>query len=366
MNKKILFYFGHPAQYLFARNTIKQLIQKSYEIKIIIKTKDVLETLLKNDGMEYENILTKERGGSKISIIFSLLKRNLLLLPIILKFKPDLLIGTDATIAQLGKLLNINRITILEDDYKIIKSLANITYPFTQTIFCPTVCDAGKWDSKKIGYSGYMKLGYLHPNIFKVNKEIINKYKLPDKYAIIRLAKLTAHHDFGIKGIDYEVLEQIINILESKRIKVFLSTEGNIDSKYKQYLLNINPNDIHHILAKSQILICDSQSMSVEASILGVPSIRVSSFAGKISVLEELEHKYNLTFGINPQNINQLFIQLKKLLSIENLQEEFINRRNLMLEDKIDVSKLFTWFIEQYPKSIEIIKIDSKFQNKFK
>ena len=51
---------------------------------------------------------------------------------------------------------------------------------------------------------------------------------------------------------------------------------------------------------------------------------------------------------------------------LENLQEEFINRRNLMLEDKIDVSKLFTWFIEQYPKSIEIIKIDSKFQNKFK
>ena len=52
-----------------------------------------LETVF-NDGMEYENILTKERGGSKISIIFSLLKRNLLLLPIILKFKPDLLIGT--------------------------------------------------------------------------------------------------------------------------------------------------------------------------------------------------------------------------------------------------------------------------------
>jgi len=99
---KILFYFGHPAQYLFLRETIRRLISKSFQVKILIKTKDVLENLLIDDGFEYTNILPQERGKSKLAIAFSLLKRNLALLPILLSFKPNLIIGTDASIAQMG------------------------------------------------------------------------------------------------------------------------------------------------------------------------------------------------------------------------------------------------------------------------
>ena len=363
---KILFYFGHPAQYLFSRNSIKELIKKNHEVKILIKTKDVLEELLKNDKLSYENILPSERGKSKVEIAWSLIKRNMILLPIILKFRPNLLIGTDATIAQIGKLLRIDRITILEDDYDVIKTLADITYPFTQTIFCPTVCQVGKWNNKKIGYKGYMKLGYLHPNVFTLNQTIIDKYQVKEKYMIIRLAKLTAHHDFGMKGINTILLDKLIDILEKKSFQVLLSTEDSVDEKYHAYLLNINPNDIHHLLANASLLICDSQSMSVEASMLGTPSFRVSSFAGKISVLEELEQKYQLTFGIPPEKTELLLKKLEKLLKISNLKEEFQQRRNIMLQDKIDVSSFFTWFIENYPKSVDTMNDNPDYQKQFK
>jgi uncharacterized protein len=366
MRKKILFYFGHPAQYLFARATIKKLIQNNHEVKITIKTKDVLETLLKNDGMVYENILQSERGTSKLSIAFSLLKRVIILLPIILKFKPDFLIGTDATIAQLGRLLNIHRVTILEDDYNIIKSLAKITYPFTETILCPTVCEVGKWDEKKVGYDGYMKLGYLHPNVFKFNQKIVDSYGLKNKYVIIRLAKLTAHHDFGISGINNILLDRLIDTLEKECLQVIISTESTIDDKYNKYILRINPNDIHHLLINSHLLISDSQSMSVEASVLGVPSLRLSDFAGKISVLEELENKYDLTFGISPNDTGKLFSKLTELLSMDDLKNDFMIRRDAMLQDKIDVSSFFTWFLENYPKSVEIMKKNPEFQYSFK
>ncbi len=130
-----LFYFGHPSQYLFLRESIKRLAKSGdNRIVILIKTKDVLENLLNNDGYEYINILPRERGKSKLSIAFNLLKRNLKIFPILLRTKPDLLIGTDASLAQLGKMLNINRITITEDDYSVIKTLGNLTYPFTKTI----------------------------------------------------------------------------------------------------------------------------------------------------------------------------------------------------------------------------------------
>jgi predicted glycosyltransferase len=73
----------------------------------------------------------------------------------------------------------------------------------------------------------------------------------------------------------------------------------------------------------SSLLISDSQSMSVEAAMLGVPSLRYSSFAGKISVLEELEHKYNLTYGIQIGKEEELMRKLDFLLSMKNLSLEF-------------------------------------------
>jgi len=365
-NKKILVYFGHPAQYLFLREAMRILIKKGFDVKIIIKTKDVLEDLVKSDGFEYKNILKNKRGNTKFSIIVSLLKRNLKLIPIILKFKPNLMISTDATIAQLGKLFNIQRITITEDDYEIIKPLANVSYPLTNYILCPKICSVGRFENKKIGYDGYMKLAYLHPSVFNFKKEIIEKYKIQDKFAIIRLAQLTAFHDKGIKGISYTFLDHIIKELVSKNIRPIISCEYEIDDEYKKYTLKINPSDIHHLLKEASILICDSQSMSVEASILGTPSLRYSSFAGRISVLEELEHKYKLTFAFQIGKENELIKKLNNILNINNFEDEFDKKKNIMLSDKINVTKFLVWFIENYPKSADEMLKDSKIQEQYK
>lgn len=362
---KILVYFGHPAQYLFLREAIRRLISKGFQVKILIKTKDVLENLLIQSGLEYTNILPQERGKTKLSIAYSLLKRNLVLLPIFLRFKPNLVIGTDAAIAQMGMLLNINRITITEDDYAVIKTLGDLSYPFAQTILCPEVCSVGKWNAKKIGYAGYMKLGYLHPNVFRPDKKVVEEYKLKKDYVIIRLAKLTAHHDFGIKGISYDFLEKLISIIHSKSMQVYISSEDTLDDKYKKYLLKINPKDIHHVLSFASLLICDSQSMSVEAAMLGVPSLRYSSFSGRISVLEELERIYELTFGINPEHPEILISKLEELLAMSNLREEFQSRKVKMLADKIDVTPFLVWFLENYPESAINMKENPAFQNRF-
>jgi predicted glycosyltransferase len=363
---KILFYFGHPAQYLFLRGTMRELLEKGHSIKILIKTKDVLDKLLIRDGFQFDNILPEERGRSKVSIILSLLKRNYRLYPILKDYKPDLLIGTDASLAQIGNLLKIDRITITEDDYDVIKNLGKLTYPFTQTILCPKVCDVGKWEHKKVGYSGYMKLGYLHPNVFKKDASIIQAYSFPEKYIILRLAKLTAHHDFGIKGLNNDILDNIIEIIQEKAFTVFISAEGKVETKYQKYLLEIKPEDMHQVLAHSSMLICDSQSMSVEAAMLGVPSIRFSDFSGRISVLEELEHVYALTYGIKTSDEAGMLSKLNFLLNLNDLSMEFQSRRAKMLSDKIDVTCFLVWFISSYPKSHQIMKENPDYQINFK
>lgn len=351
-----LFYFGHPAQYLFLRETMRRLIKANHKVVILIKTKDVLETLVQNDRFEYTNILEKTRGNSKLAVGLSLLKRNFKMIPIILKHKPDLLISTDASVAQLGRVFRINSICTLEDDYHVIKNLADITYPLVTHIVCPNVCSVGKWDRKKIGYEGFMKLGYLHPNVFVPNNEIIEKYHLNEPFFLIRTAKLVAFHDVNAKGISKEILSRLIYKITSFEFKVFISSESELDEEFSKYQLNIDVSDMHHVLYFANGLICDSQSMAVEASMLGVPSIRYSSFCGKISVLEELEHKYLLTKGVPSGDTNLLFNSLEVMLNEPDLKNLFKERKEKMLKDKIDVTSFMEDLLGNYPKSINKYK----------
>ena len=362
---KFAFYFGHPAQFLFARRTIEDLIEHKHEVLIQIKKKDVLEELLKSSKLEYTNIQPKERKNNRMAALLGLFSRNKIMLPALRKFKPDLLISSDASYSQLGLLLNTPCVTILEDDYKVIKKLALLSYPFTSTILCPEVCLVGRWGKKKVGYKGYMKLAYLHPSVFQPNKNIKDKYNLPEKYAIIRLAQLTAYHDEGIKGISENLLISIIDRLKLNGITPVISAEGKIDERYSSLLLNIEAMDMHNVLAHAKLLICDSQSMSVESSMLGIPSLRYSSFSGRISVLEELEKQYGLTYGFPISKSSELLKQLNTILNTPDFENQFQKKRQKMLSEKINVSDFLYWFFTNYPQSVEEMKESAETQINF-
>lgn len=352
---RFLFYFSHPAQYLSMRETIRRLLAKpDNHVTVLIKTKDVLEDLIKHDGIPYTNFLPRQRGTSRLAMALSLLKRVLLLLPIIWKKKPDLLIGTDAALAQVGKLLAISRITILEDDCAVIKSLANLTYPYTQTILCPDVCDVGRWQDKKVGYAGYMKLGYLHPAVFCPDNTVQARYGLHQSYVLVRLSKLGAHHDFDIRGIDPLLLDAIIyEVVERQGYQLWITSEGAMSEPYRRYQLQIHPADMHSVLANATLLISDSQSMSVEAAVLGIPSIRYSDLVGRISVLNELESRYRLTIGIPVSQREQLLPTVQEVLTTEELLAVYQARRQHMLRDKIDVTSFWVDFFENYAVGIK-------------
>lgn len=360
---RILFYFSHPAQFHFSKNAIEELKRKNNVVDLVAKTKDVLTTLLDQKGWSYINIQTKERKHTKLAIVVSLFKRDVKLFKLCRQNKYDLIIGTDASLAHVGFLLKIPVITILEDDYPVIKTLARLTYPFTTHILTPNVCNVGKWERKKIGYDGYMKLAYLHPVRFSVdNKNLAKQFYRP--YYLIRLSDLHAHHDFGIKGISEKYLDIIIAKLRMKG-RVFISSENHLPYKYQKYALKIIASEMHYILSNAEMLICDCQSMAVEAAVLGTPSIRISSFSGRISVLEELEMKYQLTYGFKPENIKQALSKIDQMLMFPGLKNIFINRRNKMLNEKIDVSAFLIWFLENYPQSLEQISESPTYQNRF-
>ncbi len=363
---KILVYVGHPAQYHFMKNALKILKEKGHSLKLLIKTKDVLESIAKEDGWEYENIQPVPRKSSKLAILMASFRRTAKVMRIAKKFQADLLIGEDSSIAQSAKVLRKTSFTITEDDYEVVKNWARLTFPFSSHIVVPTVCRVGKWERKKIGYDGYMKMAYLHPHYFTPNEEIIKDYNISGKYVLVRLAKLTAFHDKGIKGLSNELVNKIIDISTRNGYKVYISSEVDLDSSLESYRLKINPKDIHHIMAFSSLLISDSQSMSVEAAMLGVPSLRFSDFAGRISVLEELEKKYGLTFGIPTSQPDTLIGKLTEVLENDGYKEEFARRHKKMMNDKIDVTAFLVWLIENYPTSVKQISHGFDYMAPFK
>lgn len=367
--KTALFYCGHPAQYHFLKNTMRNLREAGWNVIVLIKTKDILENLLQEDGLPYINIQQTFRKNNKLAILMASFSRTWEVYKIARKNKADILIGTDSSIAQAAWLLRKPSITTLEDDYAVIKNLAKLTYPFSTHIIVPKVCDVGKWDAKKIGYEGYMKLAYLHPKYFSPSKELVRQYGIePDEpYVMIRMAKLVAHHDEGIKGLSVELLGRLIDLCEARGYKVYITSEIALPEKYQSYQLKISHKDIHHVLAFASLLISDSQSMSVEAAMLGVPSLRYSDFSGRISVLEELEKKYKLTYGISSHEPERLYAKIEELMAMPNLRAVFQERRAKMLSEKIDVTAFFTWMIENYPESVaETRKVTADFWKRFK
>lgn len=356
----ILFYFGHPSQYLFLKNAISALRLKGITCDIIIKSKDVLEQLLKENDETFINILPEGRKSGRFGILTGLVKRDFRLLQYVKGKYYNIFIGTDPSLAHVGFLKRIPVITVLEDDIDVIPELARITFPFTSLILSPEGCKTGKYEKKTIHYRGYMKLAYLHPNKFIKRAAILKQ-----PYFLIRVSKLDAYHDSGIKGFSVPLLKEIIIKLKKKGA-VYVSSEGKLDGSLKKYELKINPAEMQQILANASMLISDSQSMTMEAAMLGVPSIRFSDFAGRISVLEELEHKYGLTCGI-PTNLSEkLFDKIDELLTFPDLEMEFQRRREQMLNDKIDVTAFLVWFIDNFPDSVEIMKENPEYQERFR
>jgi len=363
---KILFYLNHPAHFHLFKNVISNLNNKNIKTLIVIRKKDVLEDLLKRSGFEYTNITSIERKDSKFSAAFGLLKQIIKLSWFCIKKKPTLIIGTPVAVGPVGKLTGTKSINVEEDDAEIIPLHTKIAYPTCNYILAPDVCSVGKWKNKKIEYAGYHELAYLHPNNFSPDKKIISKYSLDnEKYFILRFVKLTAHHDEGIKGINKDVALKIISLLQPYG-KILITSERKLESELEPYRINIDPSDMHHVMAFASLYIGDSQTMAAEAGVLGIPFIRFNDFVGKIGYLNDLENKYQLGYGIKPGNVNELYERIKQLLETQDLSKKFEEKKIAMLSQKIDVSLFFTWLIENYPSSVSTIKTNPGLGFKFK
>lgn len=385
---KILVYMGHPAHFYLYKNTIKQLREDGHQVEILIKKKDILQTLLDNQGWEYHNILQEGRKNSKLGMLIGMLKRAWRQNNFCAQYKPDILTGTSVENSYIGKWRHIPVINCNEDDAAVVPLYAKLSYPWANAILNPIVCNSGKWDSKATKYPSYQELAYLHPNHFTADAKVVTGYGIDvtKPYFVMRFASLHAHHDNGIKGINTEIAERLVKILEPHGT-IYITSERPLEPQFEKYRIKINPLDMHHVMAFASLYIGDSQTMAAEAGVLGVPFVRFNDFVGRIGYLRELEDVYELGYGIHatplasdspilrndgsvqPSGVEELYKRVEQLVAMpsEERRATFQSRRQKMLSEKIDCAKFLTWFIESYPQSVDETRhADEEFWKRFK
>lgn len=324
---------SHPAQYWLMR-PVAEAIRNFADPVWVLRDKDCLLGLARADGLRFTVLSAAQRG----------LVRNATTLTadIFRAIRLQRRLGIDCWLTKYGaaciaaRLTGRRSIAFNDDDADVVPLIAATAYPFANAILAPTVTRMGRYERKTTRFDGNFELFYLHPNRFVPDRDALSRVGIDSgrPYLLVRLSALTAHHDVGARGVSEQVLRRIIELAEG-RCRVFISSEKPLADEFEPYRIPIQPESMHHALAFARLLVGDSQTMTSEAAVLGTPAIRISSFVGRLSYLDELE-RYGLSFGFQPGDEASAIEKVRHILYAKVDANEFKTRRDAFLQVKGD------------------------------
>jgi predicted glycosyltransferase len=355
---RILIDIGHPAHVHYFKNFIRIMKDKGHEFLIVSRDKEVTFQLL-----DAYNISYKSRGKGSNNLfgkLIYLLKGDVILVSKAIRFKPDIFLSFGSSYAAHASFI-MRRPHIAFDDTEHANLEHALYIPFTNNVLTPT--DFKKdFGIKQIRFNSTMDIAYLHPKYFKPNEEILNQInkKKGEKLFLVRFVSWSASHDTGFGGFTSEGKRKLIAVL-NKRGRVLISSESELPDEFKQYGITITPDKIHDLIYYCDLFIGESGSMATEAAILGTPSIIVNSSAKLFGVFDRIA-KYKSLF---------IYDEEKSALvkAMQLIDEDYkINCKQItksIINDSIDTTGFMVWFIENYPNSVNIIRENPDYQNKF-
>jgi predicted glycosyltransferase len=352
---KVLIDIGHPGHVHLFKNFAKTFQERGHSVLFTVREKEFECELLRSFDLKY--ILLGKNFTSLAGKIFGILKFDINLLRVALKFKPDIFFSH-------GSMYAAHVATVLGKPHISMEDSGNMEQirlyrPFTKAILTPDILKE-ELGSKQIRYKGYHEISYLHPNYFTpdINVKRLLGLKDTDRFCIVRFVSWNATHDLGKTGLTPKEKIGFVNEL-SKSLTVFITSEKELPDEIKRYQIRLSPHLIHHALAFAEVTVSEGATITSESGVLGTPAIYVSSIAR--SYIDDQE-KYGTVYNCHPGN--GAILKIRKVLEEGKLC--FKERREKLISDKIDVTAFMVWFIENYPQSFRVMKNDPNYQLKFK
>lgn len=352
---RILIDIGHPAHVHYFKHFIRIMQLKGHEFLITARDKEITFELLKHYQIQYIN---RGKGGKGLlGKLVYLLKADWVLYKIAKKFKPDLFLSFASTYAAHVSWLN-KKPHVAIDDTEHAKFELFLYPPFTKTILTPN-CFSKDLGNKQIKFNSYTELFYLHKNHFNPNPEILKLLDLKsnEKFAIVRFVSWDASHDVGQKGLSINDKIELVNFL-AKRVKVFISSEGNLPEELKKYRFNVPVYLMHDALFYASLYVGEGGTTASESALLGTPAIYINQL-----MMGYINDEMNV--GLLFQRLSLSDIEKQITILLTKNKDEFITIKENFLNQKTDITNFLIWFIENYPKSFNKLKNDPSYEKNF-
>ena len=344
----ILIDIGHPGHVHLLHGVAEEMKRRGHRVFYSVREIPVAKRLMEHYGMTP----WVDLGGKKDNLIGkaqTVLHQDLQLLKFVRRNHIDIGLSSGLVLSHVSKLTSMKALMFDDDDDAAEPLIVKYGHPLTDVVFTPN-CIHRK-TKKAVYYAGTHELAYLHPNRFSPNPNVLQHAGLADgeRFFIMRFVALKGHHDVGQQGLTLEQKQRLVETLKPHG-RVIITSERAIEPEFEQYRLPVPPEEIHSLMAYSSMFVGDSQTMTSEAAVLGVPALKCNTFAGRLSVPNMLEDKYSLCYAYTPDRFSDMLDHIQQLLARnpEELKNEWQEKRQRMLVDMIDPTEFFVNFIEVY------------------
>jgi predicted glycosyltransferase len=349
---------GHPGHVHLFKNFAWRMQERGHEILFTCRDKEFEIYLLEEYGFRYKSFGKKYK--KLIGKLFGLLKFDIQSIMTAFHFKPDIFMSHGSMYVAHASFFFRKPHLSFEDTFNMEQ--VKLYSSFTEVILVNDFEEPPLKSDNIIPYNGYHELAYLHPNWFTPNSDIFEILKLEqsEPYIILRFVSWDASHDVGQGGLTLEYKEKLINTL-AKKIKIFISSEGELPDSLKPYQIKIPPPKMHDVLAFATLFIGEGATMASECAMLGTPSIYINTL-DPLTIKEQGDYGLNFDY----RNADGLLEKAVELLNQKDLKEEFKIKKEKLLSEKIDITAFTIWFTENYPQSHNILKETPAYQLRFK
>ena len=341
----ILVDIGHPAHVHVFRHFRDEMIGAGHTVHFTTRDKECAIQLLEHYNIPYTNLGKPYKGA--IRKLFGMLLFTKRVYRIAKKNNIDLFISISSMYAAQAAWL-MGKPHIVLDDTEHSKFEHALYKPFSKVILTPS-CFQKHMGNKQVRYDGFHELAYLHPNRFKPDNSIREKLGVgpEDRFVILRFVAWNAGHDAKANGLSNKLKSDLVAELGMYG-RVFISSEGELPEELEQYRMRIQAHDMHEALNECDLYIGEGATMASECAMLGTPAIYVNTL--NAGTLRE-QSSYGLIHHF--MNGDGVLEEALLILQSPDSKRSYGRRSKLMLDHKIDVTKMLVDLSMTYGKSLK-------------
>lgn len=340
---RVLIDVTHPAHVHLFKHAVSDLRERGHEVRVTAREKDVTTSLLRDESIPH-TVLSRKRSGP-VGVPTEWLAREVRLFRLARRTAPDVILSRlNPAAAHVSRALDVPNVVF--HDTEIARLLDRFTIPFASVACTPRGFDR-EFDIPQYRYAGFQELAYVHPARFTPDAEALTAAGIDpdDRYAVVRLVDMTAHHDVGAAGLPTEDVRRFVDGFPGT---VYVTSERTLPNDLESLVPSLPPGAVHDLLTFADVYTGDSGTMAAEAGLFGTPAIRFDAYEGSLGAFDALS-----TYGLVESTLDPA-AAVDRALDVAldtDAQRDWRRRRRSMLSENIDVTAFMVDVVEEVAAS---------------